>query len=173
MNIAALLIAFVLFAVVVAGALRTVWFLKVLDDQTRNAYIVIALASAGIFAWASGRPVDLDIAGLKVAVGELRSQVDPVSKQMEAFYAIKKTEFFNRTNWERVRLVTKTSEGVVLEVTLEQEPIPGSVQVYEGVLLMPEYKYMFDKSNGRIVSFPANTDQPVVGLRILYYPRVR
>jgi len=32
---------------------------------------------------------------------------------------------------------------------------------------------MFDKSNGRIVSFPANTDQPVVGLRILYYPRVR
>jgi hypothetical protein len=56
-----------------------------------------------------------------------------------------------------------------LEVTLEQEPIPGSVEVYDGVLLMPETQYHIQ---GRTLRFPANTDEPVDGLTIKYYPRL-
>jgi hypothetical protein len=53
-------------------------------------------------------------------------------------------------------------------VTLDLPPIPGSVEVYEGVRLMPEQMYEVE---GRVVRFPANTDKPVNGLTNKYYPR--
>jgi hypothetical protein len=64
---------------------------------------------------------------------------------------------------------TSGKNGVVLEVTLQQEPIVNSVEVFEGVLLMPEQDYHID---GRVVRFPANTDNPESGLTIKYYPRI-
>jgi hypothetical protein len=54
-------------------------------------------------------------------------------------------------------------------VTLQQEPIPNSVEVLEGVLLMPEQDYHI---NGRVLRFLANNDSPDTGLTITYYPRV-
>jgi hypothetical protein len=66
--------------------------------------------------------------------------------------------------------VGKNGNGVLLEVTLEQEPILGSIEVYEGVLEMPEQQYHVE---GRVVRFPANTDKPLDGLTIKYYPRLK
>ena len=72
-------------------------------------------------------------------------------------------------NWARVRRVSGTNQHYTLEVTMELPPIPGSVEVYEGVLLMPEQKYDVD---GRVIRFPANADDPELGLTIKYYPRL-
>ena len=88
---------------------------------------------------------------------------------MEVFFKSKRIETFDRKNWSRVITIRKSKDGVILEVTLDQEPIPGSVEVYEGVLLMPEQDYKID---GRRLQFVANTVTPVDGLTIKYYPRV-
>ncbi len=88
---------------------------------------------------------------------------------MEVFFKSKRIEIFDRKNWNQVRRVSKSRTGVILEVTLKQEPIPGSVEVLEGVLLMPEQEY---RINGHNVQFPANTDTPEDGITIKYYPRV-
>jgi len=111
----------------------------------------------------------LEIADFKVKFCQLQQKVETLSDQMQVFFKNKRIEVFNRNNWDRVRRVGKSKDGVVLEVTLEQEPIPGSIEVYEGVLLMPEQEYQI---NGREVRFPANTDKPENGLTIKYYPLV-
>jgi hypothetical protein len=176
MKTAALWFSLILFLLVLVGALRTVFerrvpFVKVFDDSTRQAYIVLLIAAAGLFAWAR---LDLhiesvEIAGVKASVGQLSEKVKTLSDQMEVFFKSKHIEIFDRHNWNRVHLVSKTAHGVILSVTLDQEPIPGSVEVFEGVLLMPEQEYLID---GRKIQFPANTDTPVDGLTVKYYPRV-
>jgi hypothetical protein len=87
---------------------------------------------------------------------------------MELFFKSKKIEIFDRSNWNRVRTVEKSRWHIVLEVTLDKEPIPNSIEVFEGVLLMPEQDYRVD---GKTVRFPANTETPSEGLTIKYYPR--
>lgn len=68
-----------------------------------------------------------------------------------------------------MRRVHGAGQGISLERTLEQPPIPGSVEVVEGVLPMPEEKYEME---GRVLRFPANSDKPDIGLTIKYYPRL-
>jgi hypothetical protein len=165
-----------LFLIVFWAALRTIFvrrfpFVEKFTDSTRPAYILLAIAATGCFAWAN---LDLhvqsvEIAGVKASVGQLQQKVETLSDQMEVFFKSKRIESFDRKNWNRVRRVGKSKDGVVLEVTLEQEPIPGSVEVYDGVLLMPETKYHIQ---GRTLTFHANTDEPVDGLTIKYYPRL-
>jgi len=168
----------ILFGVVLLGAFRTVFelrfpFVRKLDTVTWQAYAVLAIAAIGLLGW---RFTDLrriqsfEIAGVKATLGNLQQKVDTLSDQMEAFFKRKKTEVFDKHNWNQVRRVgISGKKGVVLEVTLEQEPIVNSVEVFEGVLLMPEQDYQID---GRVVRFSANTDKPEIGLTVKYYPRV-
>jgi hypothetical protein len=134
---------------------------------------VLAVAAAGIFVWAHfGTRLQIrsiEIAGVKAEIGDLQQKVTTLSEQMELFFKSKKIEEFNRSNWDRVRAVEKSDGKVVLEVTLQQEPIPNSIEVFEGVLPMPEQDY---RVKGRTVRFPANTDKPDIGLTVKYYPRV-
>ena len=158
------------------GICRTIFtkqfpFVAKLDESTRHAYALLGLAAVALLAWAK---LDLhiesiEVAGVKASVGQLQRQVQTLSEQMEVFFKSKVIEVFDKRNWERVRTVRKTSDGVELEVTLKQEPIPGSVEVYEGVLLMPETRYHID---GKTIRFPANSSGPEDGLTIKYYPRV-
>jgi len=172
----ALWISLALFLIVLAGILRTIVerrfpFVRDFNDATRQAYVLLVLAAVGFFAWAKFdlRIESFEIAGVKATVGELQQKVRTLSDQMEVFFKSKQIEVFNQNNWDRVRKVGKAADGgVSLEITLEHEPIPGSVEIYEGVLLMPEQEYHFDRRN---VQFPANTDKPQNGLTIKYYPR--
>ena len=166
----------VIFVIVLLGAFRTIVelrfpFVREFNDATRQAYIVLVLVAAGLFAWAR---LDLhvesvEIAGVKATVGQLQQKVETLSDQMEVFFKSKRIEIFNKENWDRVRKASKPGESLMLEVTLDQEPIPGSVEVYEGVLLMPEQKYRIKE---RVIRFPANTDKPIDGFTIKYYPRL-
>lgn len=177
MDTAILWLSVVLFLIVVFGALRSVldrhWpFLRKLDDANQ-AYVVLAIAAAALFAWSHfGNRLEIksiEIAGVKAQVVELRQKVATLAEQMEVFFTRKKIEVFNRKNWkDRVRKVGRSNGNVILEVTLEQAPIPNSIEVFEGVLLMPEQEYRVE---GPVVRFPANTDKPELGLTIKYYPR--
>jgi hypothetical protein len=88
---------------------------------------------------------------------------------MKAFFARKVVETFNEKNWNRVRTVRKSESGVILSVVLRQKPIPGSVEVFEGPMPMPEQEY---KLSGRVLQFAANTDKATNGLTIKYYPEI-
>jgi hypothetical protein len=176
MKTAAFWFSLFLFLVVFIGVLRTVIerripFIRGFNDETRQAYIVLVLTATGFFAWSTLNLQinSLEIAGVKATVGNLQQKVQTLSEQMEVFFKQKRIEIFDRKNWDQVRKVRKTPDGVILEVTLEQAPIPGSVEVYEGVLLMPEQQYEFD---GQKLQFPANSATPVDGLTIKYYPRL-
>jgi hypothetical protein len=172
-------VALALLLVILIGALRTIFerripYIRVFNDETRSAYMLLAFVGIATLAWArldlQGLHVDsIEIAGVKASVGRLQQKVETLSDQMEVFFGRKRIEVFDRHNWDRVRKVEKVRDGVILEVTLEQEPIPGSVEVFDGVLLMPELSYHID---GRDIRFIANTDTPVDGLTIKYYPRV-
>ena len=169
MNTAVVCGSLILFGVVLLGALRAVFdrripFFRKLDTETWQAYTVLAIAAIGVLAWRFAdlrRIQSFEIAGVKATLGDLQQKVDTLSDQMEAFFKRKKTEVFDKHNWDHVRKVgTSGKKGVVLEVTLQQEPILNSVEVFEGVLLMPEQDYHID---GRVLQFPANTDKPEVG----------
>jgi hypothetical protein len=176
MKTVALCFSLILFVIVLVGVLRTILerrfpFVRDFNEATRQAYVLLALAAVGFLTWAL---LDLhiesvEIAGVKATVGKLQNKVETLSDQMEVFFKSKRIEVFDRNNWDRVRRVGRSRDNVILEVTLEQEPIPGSVEVYEGVLLMAEQEYQLE---GRKVRFPANTATPQDGLTIKYYPRI-
>jgi hypothetical protein len=166
-----------LFLVVLVGALRTIFernvpFVRKFCDDTRQSYMVLVIAAVSLLVW---NYVDLrrvqsfEIAGVKATLTDVQQKVSTLSEQMEELFKQKKIEVFDSHNWTRVRRVSAAGQRLEVEVTLEVPPIPGSVEVYEGVLLMPEQMYEVE---GRIVRFPANTDKPVDGLTIKYYPRV-
>lgn len=176
MKAAAHWFSIILFAILFCGVLRTVLegnypFIRKLQAETRDAYILLLLAATGLFTWTHFdlHVQSVEIAGVRASVGQLQHRVNTLSQQMEVFFQRKRIEVFDQKNWSRVRLVRRTQEGVVLQVTLVQQPIPGSVEVYEGVLLMPETMYHI---NGRELQFTANTDKPNIGLTIKYYPRI-
>jgi hypothetical protein len=171
------ILSLLLFLVVLAGALRTIFernfpFIRKFCEDTRQSYLVLVIAAASLLAW---NYVDLrrvqsfEIAGVKTTLTEVQHKVGTLSDQVEELFKRKKIEVFDSHNWARVRRVSGTDQHYILEVTLEFPPIPGSVEVYEGVLLMPEQKYEVD---GRVVRFPANADDPELGLTIKYYPRL-
>ncbi|HEY2912625.1 MAG TPA: hypothetical protein VGK21_04650 [Candidatus Angelobacter sp.] len=177
----ALYLAIGLFAIIALGAIRTILeakfpFLRKWNDETRQAYLALTIAAAGLLAWAvlgeklkDLRVDSVEIAGVKASVGQLEKRVDTLSDQMKAFFARKVVETLNEKNWNRVRLIRKFESGVILEVTLKQKPIPGSIEVFEGPLPMPEQQY---KLSGRVLQFPANTEKSTEGLTIKYYPEL-
>jgi hypothetical protein len=178
MSAAILILSLILLLIVVFGALRTVlqsqWpFLREFDKATQ-AYLLLAVVAVALFAWvrlggSNVRIKSIEIAGVKAEVGELKQKVATLSQQTEVFFQSKRIEVFDRNNWNRVRTFQKSGRKIILEVTLEQTPIPNSVEVFEGVLLMPEQDYQI---NGATVRFPANTNTPEPGLTIKYYPRI-
>jgi hypothetical protein len=176
MKTAALWISLLLLLLVILGALRTIFerkvlFLRKFGEETQKSYMVLAVAGALLLAWSAnvlGRLQSFEIVGLiKAQLNDVQQKVDTLSEQMEKVFKLKKIEIFDSHNWAKVHRVNAAGQGIELEVTLERAPIPNSVQVYEGVLLMPEEKY---KVEGRVVRFPANTDKPDIGLKIEYYP---
>jgi hypothetical protein len=177
MKTAILYLSLFLLLIVVVGALRTVFdrrfpFVGKFCDTTRQSYIVLAIAAAALLAWNFvdlRRVQSFEIAGVKATLTDVQQKVGTLSEQMEELFKRKKIEVFDSHNWAQVRKVRGSGRDVLLEVTLEQPPIVGSVEVYEGVLLMPEQEY---KVEGRVLQFPANTDKPVNGLTIKYYPRI-
>lgn len=175
----ALYIAVALFLILLTGVLRAIFekefpFVRALDDKTRSAYMLLAFVAIVLFAWGKLDLHDLhldsiEVAGIKASVGSLQKKVETLSEQMEAFFKSKRIEQFDKKNWYRVQKIGREKTGVILEVTLEQEPIPGSVEVFEGVLLMPEQDYHID---GRRLRFLANDATGEDGLTIKYYPRI-
>jgi hypothetical protein len=176
MKTAALFVSLILFLIVLVGALRAVFerrllFIRKFDDTTRQAFIVLAVVAAGLLAWALidlQRIQSFEFAGVKANLTNLQQRVDTLSEQLEALFKRKKIEVFDRRDWDRVRTVRRSGRGVILEVTLEEAPIPGSIEIYEGVLALPEQEFQV---NGRVVQFPANTDKPGIGVTVKYYPR--
>jgi hypothetical protein len=157
MKTAALCIALTLFFIIIVGALRAIVerrfpFLRGLHDDTRHAYMVLTVAAVGLCAWAllDLQIESVDVAGVKATVGVLRKRVDTLSEQIEVFFKSKRIETFDQKNWYRVERVSAPNKPVILQVTLEQEPIPNSVEVFEGVLPMPEQDYHIE---GRAVRF--------------------
>jgi hypothetical protein len=177
MKSAILYISIFLFLVVLAGALRTIFernfpFIRKFCEETRQSYMVLVIAAASLLVWNFvdlRRVQSFEIAGVKATLTEVQQKVGTLSDQVEELFKRKKLEVFDSHNWARVRRVSGTNQHYKLEVTLELPPIPGSVEVYEGVLLMPEQKYEVD---GRVIRFPANADDPGLGLTIKYYPRL-
>ena len=179
MKTVALYVAIALFLIVFVGIIRTVAdrrfpFLRRLDNETRQAYVFLLVAAVGLLVFArfdlhDWRVDSVEFAGVKASVGHLQEKVETLSEQMEVFFKRKRIETFTDKNWSRVRIVGKPEHGVILEVVLEQEPIPGSIEVYEGVLLMPEQSYHID---GKKIRFLANAGGPEDGLTIKYYPKV-
>jgi hypothetical protein len=177
MRSAILYLSFFLFVLVLVGALRTIFertfpFIRKFGEETRQSYVVIVIAAASLLAWNYidfRRVQSFEIAGVKATLTEVQQKVGTLSDQVEELFKRKKIEVFDRHNWARVRKVSGTFQNYTLEVTLESPPIPGSIEVFEGVLLMPEQRYQV---NGRVLQFPANSDDPTDGLTIKYYPRL-
>jgi hypothetical protein len=179
MKMLAMWVAVAIALIVLFGALRSIIerqppFLRPLGEETKSAYALLTLVACLSFAWSRldlnhFHVVSIEIPGFTAKVDDLQQKVKTLSDQMEVFFGSKRIEVFNRKNWDQVRRVGKTSEGVILEVTLEHEPIRGSIEVFDGPLLMPEGQYRID---GRNIQFPADTDTPADGLTIKYYPRL-
>jgi hypothetical protein len=168
-------IAIVLFLLVVWAAFRAIyepkWKIRRLDADTAHAYGFLVVCAVVLFAAAR---LDLHINSLNVwgITADVKSKVESLSAQMEVFYKTKAFETFDKSNWDRLTHVSGKTKlgGPILQVELKQEPIPGSVEVYEGVILMPQIQYVII---GRDVQFPANVSTPEIGLTITYYPRVK
>jgi hypothetical protein len=168
-----------LILIVLFGALRAVLeakplFIKPLNDTTRLAYLVLAAAAFAILAVAFidlQRVETLEIGGVRTTLRMIENKVDTLADQVEEMFKRKRIEMFNAKNWGRLHTVRKTTDGVILEVTLEQEPIVGSIEVYEGVLLMPESEY---KVRERTLQFWANSDHPSpdIAITIKYFPKL-
>jgi hypothetical protein len=174
MKTAALLVSVLLFLIVLIAVIRAIVqpkfpLFKQFDIQTQPAYMVLAACAAVLLAFFAFdlRIASADILGVRLQT--LEKKVDTFSAQMEAFFRGKKIETFNRQNWNRVQTIGKATDHVLLEVTLEQEPIPGSIEVLEGPLPMPEQEYYL---NGKRLQFPANSDKPDSGITVKYFPRV-
>ncbi len=177
MKTASFYVSLLLLLVVLAGALRTILerkfpFIRKFGEDTKQSYMVLVIAAASLLAWNYvdfRRVQSFEIAGVRATLTEVKQKVETLSDQVEELFKRKKIEVFDRHNWTRVRKVSGTNQHYTLEITLELPPIPGSVEVYEGVLLMPEQKY---EVNGRVIRFPANADDPGLGLTVKYYPRL-
>src|SRR5436190_13275139 len=83
-------LSLILFLIVVGGALRTVlqrhWPFLQEFDKAMQAYVVLAIAAIGLFAWVrlGGSNVQIksvEVAGVKAEVGELRQKVATLSEQ--------------------------------------------------------------------------------------------
>jgi hypothetical protein len=161
---------------VIVAALRSVFqrtwpFLRKVDEE-KQAYAVLIIAAVAMFTWSQYSTkmhfTSVELLGMKAQVNQAEENVTTLSKEMETVFAGKKIEVFDKKNWSRIRRVGKSEGHFILEVTLEHEPIPNSVEVFEGVLPMPEQDYSV---NGPVLRFPANTDRPTEGITIKYYPR--
>ena len=165
----------ILIVLVLLGCTRTVFdnkrpFLRKFDEA-EHAYIGLAIAGIAFVALPRidfSRIVSFKTGPIEASLKAIDEKVKSLSEQVEEFYRSEKVEVFDEKNWARVRVVSKTAEGVVLEVVLEQPPIPGSVRVYEGVLQMPQRGYQVD---GNRLRFPANSEQPSNPIAIYYHPR--
>ena len=176
MKTVALIVSLVLFLIVVIAIGRAIVerkfpFFRKFDESTKSAYMILTGCAAVLLAFSVlDLTIDsVDIIGIKASVQTLTQRVAAFSAQMETFFRGKKIESFDQRNWSRVRVISKTAGSFVLEVTLEQEPITGSVEVFEGPLAMPEQGYHL---SGRALQFPANSDKPDNGITIKYFPRV-
>jgi hypothetical protein len=171
-----LYVSIALCVVVIVAALRSIFqrtwpFLRKVDEE-KQAYVVLVVAAVGMFAWSHYSKkmhlTSVEFLGVKTQVDQLDEKVTSLSNEMEIFFGKKKIEVFDRRNWNRIRKVGKSEGHFILEVTLEHEPIRNSVEVFAGVLPMPEQDYSI---KGSVLRFPANTDKPTEDITIKYYPR--
>jgi hypothetical protein len=146
-------------------------YIRKLDSETRQAYIFLAIGVAGLVAWSlllSGRLQSFKAADFEARFNQVERKVETTSDLIEKFYQLKKVQSFDDQNWNNyVKKVGISGSNVILEVTLEEPPIPGSIEIFEGPLPMLNIL----KVNDRAVQFLANTDKPTSGLTIKYHPR--
>jgi hypothetical protein len=171
-----LIIGIILIVLVLLGCFRTVFdtkrpFLRKFDEA-EHAYIALVIAGIAIVALPRidfSRVVSIKGGGIEASLREINQKVGSLSEQVEEFYRSEKVEIFDDKNWARIRTVSKTGDGDwVFEVVLEQPPIPGSVRVYEGILLLPLRRYQID---GNRLRFPSNSERPFDPIAIYYHPR--
>lgn len=173
-----------LLLVVLVGALRTVLerhfpFSHKFEEDTRSAYVMLAIAGAVLLVLSIidyRRIQTIEVAGVKASLGELSQKVDTLADRLEEFYQSEKTEMFDERNWNRVKTLERFdsgsgpgSGGYILEIELEQPPIPGSVRVFEGILLFPQRSYHVD---GKRLTFSSNINEVSADtLTVYYHPR--
>ena len=159
---------------VVVAAIRTVVqahapFIKKLDEQTKAAYLILVGAAVALLIWSRFEleVESVEVAGVKANVSTLQKRVS----DLEVLFSRKRVETFDASNWNLVQVRAHNPDGsVTLEVILKQEPIPGSVEVLEGPIVMPEQSYII---NGTALRFAANTDKPTNTITVKYYPTSR
>jgi hypothetical protein len=169
-------LSIVLGTLVVLAALYSVFrttrpFLERIDEA-KQAYAILIATSIGMFIWSQYNHkmslTSVEIFGTKAEFKQLQEKVATLSEEMEIFFGRKRIETFDRNNWSRIRKVGKSGNHLILEVTLDYDPIPNSVEVFEGPLPMPEQEYDI---KGPVLQFPANSDKPTEGITVKYYPR--
>jgi hypothetical protein len=187
---------FLLLAVI--GTLRSVLqakrpFVRPLEDGTRAGYISLTIAAAVLIAvnvFDFSRVQSFEIGGGKVSLAQVNQKVEGVSKkvegvnqrvdgvsqqvaslasQLEAFYGSERLEVFDERNLNRLRTYKQVGEKqFILEVTLKETPIPKSVLVMEGPLVVPKQDY---EVSGRVLRFPCPVEKPTFAITITYHAR--
>ena len=180
MKTAGLILAGFLLICLLIGTLRALFdkrapFIRPLEDGTRSAFIVLGAAALLLLAINLvdlHRVQSIELAGGKVTLAQVNQKVEGVTQtvqgvtqrvetlasEIETFYESERMEIFDKRNWNRIRVHQKKPDhSFILEVTLNEVPIPKSILVMEGVLPMPRQLY---EVAGRRLRFPANSDQP-------------
>lgn len=186
------ILAAALGVILVVAVLRTVVdskfpFIKKFDESTQKAYLALVIVAAAIWAalylpdseLLKGRAVQVGYGDFKATLGELQTRVTTLSDQVEAFFKLKRREAFYRGHgMDRVHLLkTRAAPNSVdiwirtLAITLEQEPIPESIDiVFEG---LPAVN--LPKVEGKTITgdFEIGTKnwKDQFDLRVSYYPR--
>jgi hypothetical protein len=145
-----LVVTVVLLALVLIGGLKAVltleWprFINPIDRDSRDGYIALGLLAAlslGLCLISSGvlSSASYEAAGVKVRLNWLQKKIASHDQQIEELFRARRYEVFDARNWDHIRTMRKLphGEGFEVEVTLQQEPVKESLEIFRGVLPVP------------------------------------
>lgn len=116
--------------------------LQPLGQNTRDAYFIVGMVAAGCFVLGllkTGRLSSFEIAGIKGDLQRIDRMATTTAFQVEELFKAKRRETFDASNWQQLRVVRALPNqgSFELEVTLQQAPIPNSVEIFRGSLATP------------------------------------
>jgi hypothetical protein len=166
--------------IIVIGASNKIFtwrvpFVQPLQPDNRDAFVAlgaISFVGLALYFLSLGAQIEtFDLMGIKGTVRrevkqevkqEIKPEIDKIHNLIRDLYAARKVEVFDARNWARL-----TAKGDRLSVILQTEPLPETVMVYRGSLVVTPNDI---RVNGRTVSWEgsAQYDYPVV---IHYYAK--